>query len=217
MAAFYLADFERVTDEAFSFLSTDHGYTASPAKRGGHLGSGFYRGYFRGPYQVGVGFRNADAHHLCAVEFRDDLGQDIAERSYMARELVTLLAQRYPSFAPPTLADLSRGMTPEGVVVLYAKLVREYALDVVEGDFSAYPPLVYVLHHVDRKFPGGAVRRLLGIYSTYDRVIAAIEERRPKRGYAQRSDGFEIWRVQVDGGGFWFAGIPLDDPRENRG
>jgi hypothetical protein len=43
VAALKLKDFEEVTDDAFSFLSTDHGYTACAAERGGHLGSGFLR------------------------------------------------------------------------------------------------------------------------------------------------------------------------------
>ena len=217
MATFSLAEFERVTDDAFSFLSAEYGYTALPAGSGGLFGSGFLRRFVRGSYEIGVGFGDADSHHLCSVEFRDDVGQDIVERSYTARGLVTLLAQRYPAFAHPTRTDLSNGATPKSILAQYAELLRQYAIDVLEGDFSAFPPLLYVLHHVDRKFPEAAVRRFLGTYSTYEFVTAAIEERRLKAGYAQRSDGFEIWRVQLNGSGFWFAGIPLDDPRENRG
>ena len=149
--------------------------------------------------------------------FHDDVGQNIAERSYMDRGLVTLLARRYPAFAHPTRADLSGDMLPEDVIRQYADLLRRYAIDIVQGDFSAFPTLMYVLHHVDRKFTTRAVRRFLGIYSTYERAIAAIEDRSIKRGFSERLDGFEIWRVDPDGHGFWFAGIPLDDPRENHG
>ena len=40
MAALRRADFEAVTDDAFSFLLTDHAYAAYPAEAGGYLGSG---------------------------------------------------------------------------------------------------------------------------------------------------------------------------------
>lgn len=212
-----LGDFERVTDEAFSFLSVEHSYAAYPAERGGHLGSGFVRRFTRASYEIGILFGDADSHHLCSVWFRDDVGQDIVERSYVQRGLVTLLAQRYAKFAHPTRADLSDEMTPEDVIRRYAGLLRTYAGDIVQGDFSAFPTLLYVLHHVDRLFPTGAVRRFLGIYTTYDQATAAIEDRSLKRGFSERLDGFEIWRVQPDGYGFWFAGIPLNDPRDNNG
>jgi hypothetical protein len=101
--------------------------------------------------------------------------------------------------------------------VKYAEALKGYAVDVVKGDLSAFPALIYVLHHVDRHFRDRPVRRLLGLYSTYETITAAIEDRRGKRGFAERPDGFEIWRAQVDGYGFWFAGIPLDDPRDDHG
>jgi hypothetical protein len=214
MAAFYLADFERVTDDAFSFLTADCGYTALAAERGGMFGSGFVRRFIRGSYQIGVLFGDADSHHLCGVQFQDDVGQDIAKRNGTARNLVTLLAQRYPEFTHPTRPDLSSGATPTSILSQYGTLLRQYANDVIEGDFSVFPPLMYVLHHVDRKFPEAPVRRFLGVYSAYDLVTGAIEDRRSKPGYSQRADGFEIWRVQINGHGFWFGGIPLDDPRE---
>jgi hypothetical protein len=217
MTVFYPADFERVTDEAFSYLSADYGYTASPAERGGIFGSGFLRRFVRGSCEIAVCFGDADSQHLCTVGFRDDVGQDIAERSYTSRGLVTLLAQRHPAFVHPTRADLSGELTPGSVVAQYGSLLRDYAIDVIEGDFSAFPTLMYVLHHVDRKFPERAVRRFLGIYSAYEAVTEAVEDRRTKPGFAQRSDGFEIWRVQLDGTGFWGAGIPLDSSREHHG
>lgn len=212
-----LDDFQKVTDEAFSFLTVDHSYTACAAERGGYLESGFVRRFVRAPFEIGIVFGDADSQHLCSVGFRDDIGQNIVERSYMERGLLTLLAQRHPAFAHPTRSDLSDELTPEDVIRQYAELLREYAIDIVEGDYSAFPPLMYVLHHVDRQFPTRAVRRFIGIYSTYDRAMAAIGDRSMKPGFSQRSDGFEIWRVQPDGYGFWFAGIPLDDPRENYG
>jgi hypothetical protein len=211
-----LDDFQKVTDEAFSFLMVDHLYTAYPAERGGRFG-GFVRRFTRASYEIGIIFGDADSQHLCSVWFRDDVGQKIVESSYMGRDLVTLLARRYPTFAHPTTNDLSDAMTLEVVIRQYADLLRKYAIDIVEGDFSAFPSLMYVLHHVDRKFPARAVRRFLGIYSTYERATAAIEERSMKPGFSERLDGFEIWRVQPDGYGFWFAGIPLDEPRENNG
>ncbi|WP_323847442.1 hypothetical protein, partial [Microbulbifer magnicolonia] len=119
----------------------------------------------------------------------------------MERGLETLLARRYPTFAHPTRNDLSDEMTPEIVIRQYADLLRKYAIDIVKGDFSAFPSLMYVLHHVDRKFPTRAVRRFLGIYSTYEGATAAIEDRSTKQGFSERLDGFEIWRVQPDGYG----------------
>lgn len=214
MAAFKFKDFEAVTADAFSFLLKNHAYAACAAEPGGHLGSGFLRRFVRGSHEIGVCFGDADSHHLCRISFRDDVGQNIVERSYMVRELGALLAQRCPSFAHPTRAELSDALTPEAIVRQYAELLQRYAIDVVEGDFSAFPLLMYVLHHVDHE---RSVRRFLGIYSTYERVRASIDDRRLKRGFAERANGFEIWRVQVDGYGFWFAGIPLDSSRENHG
>lgn len=215
--ALNLEDFQRVTDEAFSFLTVDHAYTACSAERGGHLGSGLVRRFARASYEIGILFSDADSHHLCSVWFRDDVGQKIVERSYMERGLVTLLARRYPALVHPTRSDLSDDVTPEVVIRQYADLLQKYAIDIVQGDFSAFPSLMYVLHHVDRKFPTRAVRRFLGVYSTYAGAMAAIEDRSTKRGFSDRRDGFEIWRVQPDGQGFWFAGIPLDEPRDNHG
>jgi hypothetical protein len=214
MGAFSLKCFEAVTADAFSFLLANHAYAACPVEPGGHLGSGFLRRFIRGSCEIGVCFGDADSQRLCTVSFRDDVGQNIAERSYKARELSTVLAARHPTFSHPTRADLSAELTPEAIVRQYAELVRRYAADVVAGDFSVFPRLMYVLHHVDHKRD---VRRLLGIYSTYERVMAAIEDRRVKPGFAERVDGFEIWRMQPDSYGFWFAGIPLDSSRQNHG
>jgi hypothetical protein len=212
-----LSDFERVTDHAFSFLAAEYGYGALPAERGGKFGSAYVRRFVRGSYEIGLGFGDVDSHHLCEIWFRDDRGQNIVEHSYTQRNLFVLLAKRHPKFVHPTRTDLSDVVSPESIIAQYAQLVRDYVLDVVKGDFSAFPALIYVLHHVDPKFPGRPVRRLLGVYSTYELATAAIHDRVVKRGFSERADGFEIWRVQVDGYGFWFAGIPLDDPRENNG
>lgn len=211
-----LSDFERVTDSAFSFLIAGHAYTALPAERGGRFG-GYVRRFVRDSYEIGLMFGDADSSHLCAVWFRDDIGQNIVQHNYMQRGLFGLLASRHPTFVHPTRADLSEEVTPESVIVKYAESLKRYAIDVVKGDFSAFPTLIYVLHHVDRKFPGRPVRRLLGLYSSYDMTTAAIADRQSKNGFADRADGFEIWRMQVNGYGFWSAGIPLDDPRDDQG
>jgi hypothetical protein len=209
------SDFERVIDRAFSFLTAEHAYTALPFESSRY--GGYVRRFVRDSFEIGLMFGDADSHHLCEIWFRDDIGQKIVERSYVERGLFGLLEQRQPSFVHPTRADLSNEVTPESVIVKYAEALKCYAIDVIKGDFSAFPTLTYVLHHVDRKFPARPVRRLLGLYSTYDMMTAAIKDRLGKQGFAERADGFEIWRVQVDGYGFWFAGIPLDDSREDHG
>lgn len=213
-ATLTLEDFGSLTDDEFAFLSNDHSYEPLPAERGGLFGSGFVRRYVRGNCEIGVCFGDADSHHLCVIWFNDELNQDIAKRGYVSRELSTLLAERNAGFVHPTRQDLSTGATPRSVVAQYAKMLKEFASDVIEGDYSPFPTLVYVLHHVDSKLPGGEVRRLLGVYSTYENATGAIEERRSKRGFRKRQEGFELWRVQLDGSGFWYAGIPLDSARQ---
>ena len=203
------SDFERITDRAFSFLTAKYSYVALPFESSRY--GGYIRRFARDSFEIGLMFGDADSHHLCTIWFRDDVGQNIVEHSYMERSFFGLLQQRQPTFVHPTRADLSNAVTPESVIVKYAEALQCHAVDVIKGDFSAFPTLMYVLHHVDRKFPGRPLRRLLGLYSTYDITTAAINDRLGEQGFAERADGFEISRVQVDGYGFWFAGIPLDD------
>ena len=96
MTAFYLADFERVTDEAFSYLCADYGYTASPAERGGRFGSGFLRRFVRGSYQIAVVFGDADSPHLCVVGLQDDVGQGIAELHHVDRKFSRTSGAKIP-------------------------------------------------------------------------------------------------------------------------
>jgi len=133
VVAFWAADFGKVTDDAFSFLTVAHGYAASPVERGGYLGSGFLRRYMRDSHQIAVCFGDADSHHLCRVSFRVDIGGKAGERS-----LAELLDRRYPEFVHPTQADLSKELTPEAIIREYAELVHKYAMDVVEGDLTGF-------------------------------------------------------------------------------
>jgi hypothetical protein len=137
MPPFYIADFERVTDEAFSFLTRRYGYAPCPVERGGLWGTGYLRRYVRDQQEVSVCFGDADSHYLCTVSFRDDAGQANAPQ-YTTRDLATLLVKRYPAFVHPTRSNLSGDTTPESIVRNYGKLVGEYAVDVIEGDFSAF-------------------------------------------------------------------------------
>jgi hypothetical protein len=139
MAPFHVADFERVTEDAFSFLR-HYGYATRPVERGGLWGSGFLRRFVRGPQEVSVCFGDADSHYLCTVSFRDDAGRDTATR-YTNRNLAALLAKRHPAFVHPTRTDLSAETTPESIIRQYGNLVRDYAIDVVEGDFEAFSNL----------------------------------------------------------------------------
>jgi hypothetical protein len=210
-----LIEFEQLTDQHFGFLSAEHSYEPQPPQRGGRFGTAFIRSYVRGNLEIGVSFGDVDSHHLCSIWFNDDLNEEIARRSYKVRDLSQLLASRNPSFDHPTAQDLSGNAAADSVIARYGTLLRDFAVDLLRGDYSAFPKLVYALHHIDRHFPGGEVHRFLGVYSTYEQALAAIAERQNKRGYVERLDGFELSKVDLDGLGFWYAGIALDSARQS--
>lgn len=89
-----------------------------------------------------------------------------------------------------------------------ARLVREHAACVLNGDFSAFPALVYVVQHVDRRYPTGEVRRLIGVYASLSEATRAIDQLRTKPGFVVRQDGFEVDCFEINGTD-WRTGIPI--------
>src|SRR5918999_163336 len=73
---------------------------------------------------------------------------------------------------------------------------------------AAFPELVYVVHHVDRQYPTGEVRRLIGVYSSFSEATKAISERLIKPGFVVRQDGFEVDCLELNRGN-WAAGIEI--------
>ncbi|GAB1258673.1 hypothetical protein [Aurantivibrio plasticivorans] len=203
-----IEEFEHATNEAFSYLASKYDYNFEAARRGGHFGSAFVRRFKKDQLVITLLMGDADSHNFCNVFFSDGLDVGVHKISYMERSLSILLKTRLPDFKHPSSQELK---TPESrieALYLYGSLIEKYALDVVAGDFSCFPTLIFALHHTDSK---SKIYRFIGVYSTLDLVNQAISERIRKHGYDQRSNGFEITRIEVDGLGNWYAGIPIDD------
>lgn len=203
-----IEEFEQATNEAFSYLASKYDYNFEAARRGGYFGSAFVRNFKKDQLTITLVMGDADSHYFCNVFFSDGLDEGVHKRSYMERSLSILLKTRYPDFRHPSSQELK---TPESrieALYLYGTLIEKYALDVAAGDFSCFPSLTFALHHTDDH---SNIYRFIGVYSTLDLVNQAISERIGKHGYSQRSNGFEITRIGVDGLGNWYAGIPIDD------
>jgi hypothetical protein len=204
-------EYDRILDEAFSFLTSEFGYSSEPAKPGGgRFGSGFQKTFFRQNCTITLLVGDADSRIFCNVFFSDgdDVKVEASRRCYRQRTLDLLLARKNLSFDDPCAYGLDSDSAKAGALVAYANLVKECALDVVQGDFSAFPQLVYIVNHVDRKYAAGEVRRLIGVYSSYASAADAVSERLTKPGFVVRRDGFEVDCVEL-GFGNWAGGIPI--------
>lgn len=206
-----LEEYDLILEEAFSFLTLGFGYSSEPAKPGGgRFGSGFHKKLSRQNLTITLLVGDVDSQLFCNVFFSD--GDDAKlERSrclFRQRTLYFLLLRKNVSFDHPSERDLGSGSAKKDALFAYGNLVKGYASDVVQGDFSAFPQLVYVVHHVDRKHATGEVRRLIGVYSSYLSAENAVSEMLTKPGFVVRRDGFEVDCVELDFGR-WVSGIPI--------
>lgn len=206
-----LEEYDRVLEEAFSFLTSGFGYSSEPAKSGGgRFGSGIHKRFSRQSCTITLLVADVDSRIFCNVFFSDgdDVQLEASRRRFRQRTLPFLLARKNLSFDDPCVKGIDSDSAKKDALFAYGKLVKECALDVVQGDFSAFPQLVYIVHHVDRKYVAGEVRRLIGVYSAYRSAANAVSERLTKPGFVVRRDGFEVDRVELDFGD-WVAGIPI--------
>jgi hypothetical protein len=206
-----LEDYDRILEDAFSFLISEFSYSSQPAQSGGgRFGSGLTKTFTRGRQTITLLIGDADSQVFCDVFFSD--GQDAqvkpARSHFRHRSLYFLLKRKCVDLDLPDKGSLDSDAAKRDALVACGNLVKEHALDVVNGDFSAFPELVYVVQHVDRQYPTGEVRRLIGVYSSFNEATKAISERLIKPGFVVRQDGFEIDCLELNRGN-WAAGIEI--------
>jgi hypothetical protein len=205
-----LEDYDRILEEAFSFLISQFGYSSQPARGGGgRFGSGLQKAFTRVRQTIAVSIGDADSQLFCNVFFSDgdDAQVEPSRRHYRHRTLDLLLKRKRVDFDHPDTRSLNSDAAKREALLAYGNLVREHAIDVVNGDFSAFPELVYVVHHVDRQYATGEVRRLIGVYSSFSEAAKAISELLTKPGFVVRQDGFEVDCLELNRGN-WVTGIP---------
>jgi hypothetical protein len=206
-----LEDYDRILEEAFSFLISEFGYSSQPARAGGgRFGSGLHKAFTRDRQTVEMLIGDCDSQLFCDVFFSDgDEAQvEPSRRHYRQRTLYLLLERKCVDFEHPDTRSVDCDAAIKDALVAYGNLVKEHAIDVVNGDFSAFPELVYVVHHVDRQYPTGEVCRLIGVYSSFGEATKAVSERLTKPGFVVRQEGFEVDCLELNGGN-WVAGIPI--------
>ena len=209
-------DYDRILEEAFSFLIAEFGYSSQPARTGGGLfGSGLHKTFTRGRQTIALLVGDADSQLFCNVFFSDgdDMQVEPSRRLYRQRTLGFLLMRKGVDFNVAGTGSPASDATVKEALVAVGNLVKEHAIDVVDGDFSAFPELVYAVHHVDRRYPTGEVRRLIGVYSSFSEATKAISERLTQPGFVVRQDGFEVGCVELNWGN-WVAGIPIRTPEQ---
>lgn len=193
-----LEEFEAITDEAFSYLLSDFGYSARPPERGGRFMSGFVRRYVKSGFAIHFLFGDADSSHLCSITFDDGVAERVLRR-HMARTLSTLLLDRHPDYVHKSSRDVTDETSAAEAILEYGKLLREFGEDAINGDFSAFPTLVYLLMYVAGKgSTSGDCGQPLGIFSSLDLVETAIANRQESMANHEHIDGYEIWCVDID-------------------
>jgi hypothetical protein len=131
-------EFELITNEAFSFLISDFGYSAKPPKRGGHFGTALIREFVKGDLRIHFIFGDADSNSLCSIAFDDGVDARV-HRRHMPRTFSILLRNRFPNYRHRTKDDLTHEGSIADVILEYGRLLRDYGTDAIKGDFSAFP------------------------------------------------------------------------------
>lgn len=206
-----LEEYDLILEEAFSFLISNFGYSSQPVQSGGgRFGSGLRKTFTRDRQAITLLIGDVDSNIFCDVLFSDggDVRVEPSRCHFRHRSLYFLLQRKCVDFDLPGKESFDSDAAKIDALVACGNLIREHALDVVNGDFSAFPELVYVVQHVDRQYPTGEVRRLIGIYSSFDEATKAISERLVKPGFVLRQDGFEVDCFELNRGS-WAAGIEI--------
>lgn len=206
-----LEEYDRILEEAFCFLISDYSYSSHPAQSGGgRFGSGFHKTFTRDRQTITLLIGDADSQVFCDVLFSDgeDAQVEPSRRHFRYRTLYFLLQRKCVDFDPPDIRSLDSDAAKRAALVACGSLVKEHAIDVVNGDFAVFPELVYVVHHVDRRYPTGEVRRLIGVYSSFSGAAEVVSERRTQPGFVVRQDGFEVECLERNRGN-WAGGIPI--------
>jgi len=193
-------EFESISDEAFSYLVSDFGYSARPTERGGLFKSGFVRRFVKGELAINFLFGDVDSSHLCSVWFDDGIA-DSVQRRHKGRSLRILLLDRYPEYAHKSDRDLTDEYSGADAIMEYAALIREFGEDAIAGDYSAFPTLVYLLMYVpSEELKMQDLGRLIGVFSSLELAEKAIGYRHKAMGNHERIDGYQIWRVDIEDG-----------------
>jgi len=206
-----LEDCDQIIEEAFSFLMSDFGYSTEPSTSGGgRFGSGMQKIFSKDRLTITLFIGDVDSQSFCSVFFSDGEAAKVepSRCHFRQRTLRFLLRRKHLDSDDFDINNHDSDTAKSNALAVYGNLVKKFALDVVQGDFSAFPKLAYVLHHVDRLYPTGEVRRFIGVYSSYSEAEKAISERLTKPGFVVRQEGFEVDCVELDRGD-WMAGIPI--------
>lgn len=206
-----LEEYDRILEEAFCFLVSDCNYASQPPQAGGgRFGSGFSKTFTRDRRGITAWIGDADSRLFCDVLFSDGEEAQVepSRRHFRQRTLFFLLQRKGVEVDFPDIRSLESDEAKRAALIACGNLVKEHAMEIVNGDFSAFPELVYVVQHVDRQPPAGEIRRLIGVYASFAEASRAIVERRTKPGFVVRQDGFEVDCLEL-GRGSWAAGIPI--------
>ena len=195
-----LEDFEAISDEAFSYLVSDFGYSATSPETAGRFGSGFGRRYVKGDFEICFFYGDVDSSHLCLITFDDGLSEKV-QRRHMARSLSILLLDRYPEYTHKTIRDVCSEDGARQAIIEYGALLREFGEDAINGDLSAFPTLVYLLMHFEsEELSTQNIGRPIGIFSSLENAETALANRHKAMAGHEHIDGYVISRVDVDPG-----------------
>lgn len=190
-------EFASITDDAFSFLISEFGYSAKPPARGGRFGTGLVREFVKGDLRIVFIFGNADSNRLCSIAFEDGSINARVQHHHMQRTLSVLLMDRLPDYRQKTREDLTHENAFADIILEYARLLKDYGADAVRGDFSAFPTLVYLLVYVpDRKEPG--IARPIAILSSPEVAEKAMTNRHGQMRGHEELEGYEVWSMDTD-------------------
>lgn len=193
-----LDDFEAISDEAFSYLVSDFGYSAESPEVSGRFGTGFGRRYSKGNLAIYFLYGDVDSTHLCSITFADGLPERV-KRRHMARALSVLLSDRYPEYAHKTTRHITSEDSAKEIIFEYAKLLREFGEDAINGDFSGFPVLVYLLMYFDgNEGRTQDVGRPVGVFSSLKNAETALAIRHRRWANHESIDGYMIMSVDVD-------------------
>ena len=129
-----LEDYDRILEEAFSFLISEFSYSSRPARGGGgRFGSGLHKTFRRDRQTITLLIGDADSQLFCNVFFSDGDDEQVepSRRHYRHRTLYFLLKRKCVDFDHPDMRSLDSDAARRDALVAYGNLVKEHAIDVV--------------------------------------------------------------------------------------
>src|SRR5678816_2351797 len=138
-------DYDRILEEAFSFLIAEFGYSSQPARTGGGLfGSGLHKTFTRGRQTIALLVGDADSQLFCNVFFSDgdDMQVEPSRRLYRQRTLGFLLMRKGVDFNVAGTGSPASDATVRVVLVGVGRLVQGCGVGVVAGALSCLASFV---------------------------------------------------------------------------